>query len=109
MEDIGLKPNKHDDKEVLDHLQPEGAYIFKPQWEDPLPEQYAKARMDVVHQAGQLLQQWTIMYEDGEEKAIIKVRFAPQVVKELIEFDVELNPIPDKDNKSKDITVNWSF
>ena len=28
---------------------------------------------------------------------------------EIIEFDVELNPIPIDDGKGKDVTVNWQF
>ena len=49
------------------------------------------------------------MYEDGEDKAVIKVRFSPDIIKELIEFEVELNPISIEDKHGKDITVNWSF
>ena len=86
-----------------------GAYIFKPDWHTPLPVKYSKAREDVVHQRGKMLEQWTIMYEDGEDKAVIKVRFAPGIIKELIEFEVELNPISIAEKQGRDVTVNWSF
>ena len=58
-----------------------------------------------------MVEQWTITYNDDQtnERAIVTVRFAPSVVKELIEFDVQLNPIPIQDNQGKDVTVNWKF
>ena len=39
----------------------------------------------------------------------IKIRFSPKFWDEIIEFDVELNPIPIDDGKGKDVTVNWQF
>lgn len=52
-----------------------------------------------MHQQGQFVEQWTIMFEESsaKERALINVRFAPSIIKELIEFEVELNPIPIED------------
>ena len=39
---------------------------------------------------------------------MIKVRFSPKYFQEVIEFEVELNQIPIKENnQGKDIIVNW--
>ena len=43
-----------------------------------------------------------------KEQYIIKVRFSP-AFSELIEFDVELNPIPVDDFQGKDVIVNWKM
>ena len=39
---------------------------------------------------------------------MIKVRFSP-LMQEIIEFEVELSPIPVDDFQGKDVTVNWKF
>ena len=39
----------------------------------------------------------------------IKIRFSPKFWDELIEVDVELNPIPIDDGRGRDVTVNWQF
>jgi len=56
------------------------------------------------------MEQWTVLFDDAEksEKAIVKVRFSP-LTPEIIEFVVELNPIPIDDNVGKDVTVNWKM
>lgn len=38
----------------------------------------------------------------------MKVRMA-DVNPEIIEFDVEMAPVPNKNNKPNDITMNWKF
>ena len=38
----------------------------------------------------------------------MKVRYSP-LFNDLIEFEVELAPVPVKDGQGKDITVNWRF
>lgn len=43
----------------------EGAYIFRPRWDDPLPHQYGKLDQDVIYQKGNLLEQWTITYDNS--------------------------------------------
>jgi len=102
-----------DDKRTLDEKTDaetgEGAYLFIPEWRDPLPKKYSTLNKDVIYQQGTLVDQWTILYEDPSgEKAILKVRLS-QSFKDLIEFEVELAPIPIADLKSKDITVNWKM
>jgi len=45
-----------------------------------------------------MVEQWTIIYEkSNEEKAMVKVLFSEDL-KGLIEFNVELNTIPIKDD-----------
>ena len=48
------------------------------------------------------------MYNNNEtdEKALIKIRKSDS---ELIEFDVELAPLPSKDQQSRDIIVSWKM
>jgi len=43
----------------------EGAYIFKPKWDDPLPHQYGKLDENVDYQKGDLLEQWTITFDNS--------------------------------------------
>ena len=45
--------------------------------------------------------------ETTKEQAILKVRFSPKYLKEVIEFEVELNSLPIVNNTGKDVTVNW--
>ena len=62
-----------------------------------------------MYQKGNMLEQWTIIYDKGnEERAIVKVLFSEHM-KGLIEFNVELNTIPIKDDQGKDITVNFKM
>jgi hypothetical protein len=84
--------------------------MFIPEWRDPLPYQYGKLIEDVIYQKGQLVEQWTVLYNDEakKEQAIIKILTSPSMG-ELIEFTVELNTVPIDDRKSKDITVNWKM
>lgn len=67
---------------------------------------------EVLYQKGQLIEQWTISLkgdsEAGLEQGLIKVRNSP-LFQGLVEFEVELEAIPIKDYKSKDVTVNWKF
>jgi len=44
----------------------------------------------------------------NEEKAMIRVRYS-DTFDDMIEFDVELNPIPIADGRSKDVTVNFKM
>lgn len=48
------------------------------------------------------------MEVQSQQFAIIKVRFSP-FFNELIEFDVELSPVPVNDKQGKDVTVNWKM
>jgi hypothetical protein len=43
----------------------EGAYLFKPKLDDPLPHQYGKLDQDVEYQKGKNLEQWTIKYDNS--------------------------------------------
>jgi len=95
----------------------EGAYIFRPQWNDPLPHQYGKLDQDVLYQKGNLLEQWTITYDNSNgsapvagkyEQAILKVRFS-ETFQEIIEFEVELNTVPVQDDQGKDVIVTWKM
>lgn len=97
-------------EEKADNEPSEGAYIFKPEWRSPKPQIYSKLSEDVIYEKGQNIEQWTIIFDDPKagEKAIIKVRFSPFIA-ELIEFVVELNPIPNEDAKGKDVTVNFKM
>lgn len=88
----------------------EGAYIFMPAWDDPLPKQYSKVKEDVFYQKGKFLEQWTFNFDDTatDERAVLRVRFSEHF-KDMIEFDVELNPIPIADGRGKDVTVNFKM
>jgi len=72
----------------------------------------------VVYQKGNLLEQWTITYDNSNggpqvpgryEQAIVKVRFS-ETFQEIIEFEVELNPVPVHDDlQGKDVIVTWKM
>lgn len=64
-----------------------------------------------MYQKGIFIEQWTIKFENtqNDERGFIKVRFSPEHFSEIIEFDVELNPIPVDDGKGKDIIINWQL
>lgn len=84
--------------------------MFIPEWRNSLPTKYGKLSQDVIYQKGALIEQWSISFNDpvSGERAIIKVRKS-EVFSEIIEFEVELAPVPIKDGNSKDITVNWKL
>lgn len=106
------------EEEVADAGRAAGAYIFLPRWDDPLPHQYGKAEHDVLFQKGSLVDQWTITYDDSNggppvagryEQAIVKVRFS-ETFREIIEFEVELNPVPvSHDEQGKEVIVTWKM
>jgi hypothetical protein len=54
--------------DYLNDDRSEGAYLFKPQWDDPLPKQYGKLDKEIIYQTGNLLEQWTILFNDPETK-----------------------------------------
>jgi hypothetical protein len=87
----------------------EGPLLFMPDYKTPLPQQFSEVNQDVVYQKGNMLEQWTIIYDkSNDEKAMVKVLFSEHL-KGLIEFNVELNTIPISDDQGKDITVNWKM
>lgn len=45
----------------------EGAYIFMPAWDDPLPKQFSKIKDDVFYQRGKFLEQWTLFFDDQDK------------------------------------------
>jgi hypothetical protein len=56
-----------------------------------------------------MMEQWTITYDkSNEERALVKVLFSEHL-KGLIEFNVELNTVPVKDDQGKDVTVNFKM
>ena len=65
----------------IEKEHPEGAYVFLPKPDDPLPKPYGQVDDEVLYQKGLLLEQWTISYKAmtlaGAEVAIIKVRHSP--------------------------------
>lgn len=83
-----------------------------------MPHQYGKLDQDVLYQKGNLLEQWTITFDDSNggppvpgryEQAIVKVRFS-ETFQELIEFEVELAPVPVHDDlQGKDVIVTWKM
>jgi hypothetical protein len=81
-----------------------------PQFDKPLPQVYSEVNKDVSYQKGNFMEQWTILYDHpmSQERAIVSVRYS-ELLQELIEFDVELSPIPIDDMKGKDVTVNWQM
>ena len=85
----------------------EGAYIMAPVgWHS---EKYSKIDPDITYEQGKTVEQWTIKFADKstQQYAVLKVRYSPSF-NELIEFDVELSPVPvDNDKQGKDVTVNW--
>jgi len=56
------------------------------------------------------VEQWTFDFKDphSDEKAKMRVRFSPYL-DDMIELDVELNPIPIDDGRDKDVTVNFKM
>lgn len=50
---------------------------------------------NVIYQKGDLLEQWTIIIDDPmtNEKALMKIR-TTDLNPEIIQFDIEMNPIP---------------
>jgi len=98
------------DMEKLQVQTAEGAYIFMPAWDDPMPKLYSKVKEDVFYQKGKFLEQWTLHFEDEktDERAILRVRFS-ELFNDVMEFDVELNPIPISDGRGKDVTVNFKM
>lgn len=105
-----LDPSNLTETETLDIDKNEGAYLFKPNWRNPLPVQYSTLNQDVIYQKGNTIQQWTLSFQNQttKELALIKVRYS-KLMKELIEFEVELSPIPVADDIGKDVTVNWKL
>lgn len=102
--------NTMTDQEKMQVQIAEGAYIFMPAWDDPLPKLFSKITDDVFYQKGKYLEQWTFLFDDKDknEKAVLRVRFS-EMFKDIIEFDVELNPIPISDGRGKDVTVNFKM
>lgn len=51
-----------------------------------------------------------IRFEDHEKEffGLVKVRFS-KYFSQLIEFQVELGPVPITDYRGKSVTVNWKF
>lgn len=84
----------------------DGAYLFRPNGTHSFD--YSQIDPDVQYEQGRNLEQWTIKFTDEprQQHAIVKVRFSP-LFDELIEFDVELGPVPVNDNQGKDVMVNW--
>lgn len=88
---------------------PEGAYLFTPK--EFASRDYSQIDPDVSYEQGMNIEQWTIKFADIAKKqfALIKVRFSP-LFNGLIEFDVELSPVPvSNDKQGKDVTVNWKM
>lgn len=55
----------------------EGPLLFMPDYKTPLPQPFSEVNQDVVYQKGNMLEQWTIIYEkNNEEKAMVKVLFS---------------------------------
>ena len=109
-----------DEKKLTPHQKlmksgSEGAYVFKPEFEEgeySYLYQYSELDTNVVYQKGRHLEQWTIFFENktSHEQAIIKVRFSPQFFEEIIEFEVELNPVQiDDEGRGKDVIVHWKL
>jgi hypothetical protein len=97
--------------ETKDYDSPEDQLNrFEPSWRQYLPQKYGIVSENVIYQKGDLLEQWTIAIEDQKtnERALMKVRMA-DVNPEIIEFDIEMAPIPNADNKPNDITMNWKL
>jgi len=110
MDHIYRDSEVYDGTEVKLQLErSEGPVLFEPDYKTPLPQQFSEVNADVVYQKGNLLEQWTIIYDkSNDEKAMLKVLFSEHF-KGLIEFNVELNTIPIGDDQGKDITVNWKM
>lgn len=101
---------KYTEIEKLETQFAEGPYIFQPAWDEPRPTLFSQVSRDVSYQKGQFLEQWTFDLDDPvtKEQAKIRVRYS-DLFDDFMEFDVELNPIPIADHRSKDITVNFKM
>lgn len=105
-----VHPRNYTDEEKLNNEWEEGAYVFKPEWYDQMPHQYSSLVDDITYQAGQIVEQWSIFYKNCTtgEKAIVRARYSP-AFQDLVEFEVELAPVPIADELGKDVTVNFKF
>lgn len=76
-----------------------------------MPSIYGQLNQDITFQRGDLVDQWTVTFENKEtdERGIVLVRFAPRFWGDIIEFEVLLNTVPIDDFQGKDVTVNWQF
>jgi len=65
---------------------------------------------NVIYQKGDLLEQWTIIIDDPQtnEKALMKIR-TTDLNPEVIQFDIEMSPVPNNNEKPNDITMNWKL
>lgn len=62
----------------------EGAYLFKPEWEDGhniYTYSYSQLDQDVIFQGGKYMDQYTILFNNKttKEEALVKVRFSPAI------------------------------
>lgn len=105
-----MHPRNYTDEEKLNNEWEEGAYVFKPEWYDQMPHQYSSLVDDITYQSGQIVEQWSIFYKNCTtgEKAIVRARYSP-AFQDLVEFEVELAPVPIADELGKDVTVNFKF
>jgi hypothetical protein len=55
---------KMTEEENADKSLADGPYVFKPEWRDPFPHEYSKLIEDVVYQKGNLVEQWTVAFND---------------------------------------------
>ena len=85
--------------------------MFMPEWSDQLPKNFGKLNKEITYQKGNLIEQWVVTFEDIDksEFGMFVIRFAPKFWKEIIEFEVLLNPISVDDFQGKDVTANWQF
>ena len=75
---------------------PDGVLTFKPEFSDRLPIAYSDSTKDgqtVVYQRGTFVEQFTITSGKPNERTVVKVRFAPQLWRELVQFEVEMGPV----------------
>jgi hypothetical protein len=83
---------------------------FEPSWREFLPQKYGRVNENVIYQKGDLLEQWTIIIDDPQtnEKALMKIR-TTDLNPEVIQFDIEMSPVPNNNEKPNDITMNWKL
>jgi hypothetical protein len=61
----------------LDGENPDGSYVFFPEWRDPMPKSFGQLDENVQYQKGKLLEQYTVKFDRatpaGPQQGIIRV------------------------------------
>jgi hypothetical protein len=99
----------------LEKVAGEGAYVFLPEWEKDTKQflyEFSQLDSNILYEGGKNIEQYTIRFNSTttKEQAMLKVRFSPKHLSEIVQFQVELNGVQiDKENRGKDVVVRWKL